>query len=130
MMAHHERLTRLSDLLDNYHGLTKFNIGTFFEESNCGTAACACGLAALNPWFQQQGFRLHPLTQHCERIPTFEGLIGWPAVHKFFQVSGIDANHLFLGNSYSPVPYREVTPDMVSKRIKAFVASNIEKYGE
>jgi len=71
-----ERLSRLADLLDQIHARElPFNLkgwggfvmedGDVLENLNtrnmvhvCGTTACACGHAALDPWFQAQGLYL------------------------------------------------------------------------
>ncbi len=78
-----ERLSRLADLMDEVQELIDqrkatvgFNLNYWGDirpdlrakslqvETECGTTACACGYAALHPWFQREGLRLYLSYKH------------------------------------------------------------------
>lgn len=65
----------------------------------CGTAACAVGWMAQDPWHNRQGLRLG-IDQRGNLDPFFRGydckiLAGWNAVEAYFQISGKEARSLF-----------------------------------
>ncbi len=60
-----KRLSRLAALMDDAQARidenprVRFNLNTWADFSpDCGTTACACGHAALHPWFQREGLYL------------------------------------------------------------------------
>lgn len=87
----------------------------------CGTVACACGHAALDPWFQQHGFSI--IRGRIGPIPSFGALRGWPAVQEFFDLGNGQAYDLFSPTSYQDdeegdeIAGIDVTPQMVIDRI-------------
>jgi hypothetical protein len=98
---------------------------------HCGAAACACGHAALMPEFRAQGFKLvTPIWGARVAQPFFEGVEGWSAVQRFFGLEHDWASYLFNAEHYDEEDGVEhfdedeiaiVTPDLVAKRIRAFV---------
>lgn len=62
----------------------------------CGTTACACGYAGLDPWFRQRGFT----TLADGGVQGPEGTFGWTAVREFFQMNHTKAKFLFDPTSY------------------------------
>lgn len=132
-MAHRERLDKLADVLVTYTGPVRFDMGVFYEVRggiDCGTAACAIGLATLHPWFKARGLALSRHPEIRQMIPCFGPHDGWKAVQEFFQISEKDAQALFSARSYQHLSTSDITKGMVSARIKSFIASNVDRYGE
>jgi len=71
--------------------------------TDCGTIACGVGWACLYPKFNREGLRVSP-----SDTPTFNGLLGWPAVEKFFDLTGHEARSLFSSPADSPYEPRTV----------------------
>jgi hypothetical protein len=85
-----------------------FYLGSWGVEGACGTIACACGWATLDPWFKARGFHSssgdakgYPL------VPTFgtyadgSPRIGFSAVAAFFHISYEQTIHLFSAHEYA-----------------------------
>lgn len=104
----------------------------------CGTACCAVGYAAMDPYFMKLGLRLQftpigsiypelydpkvhgsviQINTSFPAIPVYElGDHAWDTVCDFFDISEDTADYLFFSESYGD---NEVTtPDMVIERIK------------
>lgn len=62
----------------------------------CGTTACACGYAGLDPWFRERGFT----TNADGSLGGHNNMFGWAAVKEFFQITHADACFLFDIMSY------------------------------
>lgn len=128
---HIERLSRLADLLESYRtppGSPEFNMTVFYEEWNCGSAACACGLAALDPWFNAQGFTLTAggsMMDAKQLLPIYLGYLGFDAIKHFFRLDYLEMTHLFALAGYYQYrrPKREVTKEIVAARIREFIAA-------
>jgi hypothetical protein len=128
------RLLKLADLLEadaaNECGI-KFDLGLWAStegnqkapELNCGTTACAVGLACISGAFKRQGLTY---TSEWGGIwPHFDGLREWEAVEAFFGLSASESEFLFVDSHY----YRVDLPTVgaageraVAKRIRDFVA--------
>ena len=131
-MADTERLTRLAELLDRvpHSAPVSFDLSSWAMKSDCGTTACACGHAALDPWFQSQGFYLKDdlgkkiltvadlgkVTQYPDI--TYDGFTDWDAVEVFFDLLEDHCEHLFAGWRYEGV----ATPADVASRIREYLA--------
>jgi hypothetical protein len=142
-----ERLTRLAEVLEAQKFVAKaeFKLDEWFEATDhdsfctfgeaidtpdgemwqvdpttiaCGTAACACGHAAMMPEFQAEGFKLLADMSDCQGVPYFEGEIGWRAVEKFFGLENSEASDLFSQSAHS---YEGTTPFEVAQRIREFI---------
>lgn len=116
---HKERLTKLAELMDGLKP-EQFDIGDWVSlykggEADCGTVACACGWAAITPWFKQQGLSLDGGT------PTFDGWHGLSAAAEFFGLDRYDAERLFLGFGYDSEP---VEPSDVALAIRTLIEEN------
>jgi hypothetical protein len=115
------------------------------ENNHCGTSVCACGLAALDPWFRARGFVL-TATNALDILPTtvsvesaeelleysrrshdrgmpwisfdldHKGKRGMEAVQAFFDLPEHQAAALF--NNLAP----HMTPLIVAQNIRALVA--------
>lgn len=66
----------------------------------CGTTACACGFAGMDPWFREQGFKFDFVNDRRGTI-YFHQASGWEAVTSFFGLSYEEAAQLFYQESYS-----------------------------
>ena len=49
---HAERLMHVMRVLLTLERGRPFDLGTYIDQSACGTVACACGWSMLDPWFQ------------------------------------------------------------------------------
>jgi hypothetical protein len=87
-------------------------VNLFDWVSDCGTAACAIGHAAQDPWFNERGLRLTHITSE----PQFNGTNGWGAVQQFLRLTDRAAQILFYESSYT-----EPTPQAVIQRITDFI---------
>lgn len=129
-----ERLERMALLLRKTYGdgntgviggrRVGFHLGVWHEPSpatgfpgqfpECGTAACACGSAALDPWFQSQGFGLK--TFGDRNGVRFGGASDFTAVAQFFEIARFEAQFLF-----DPTRYDVGSPQAVADRICQFI---------
>lgn len=107
-----ERLLKLAELLENLpEGRPKFSLENWYH---CGTAACAVGHAAIDPWFRRRGLKLIKIGRWHE--PAYRDDEGWSAVAAFFGIYIIDAEFLFSAESYDRGDRRSV-----ARRIRKFV---------
>lgn len=137
------RLLKLADLLEadaaNKRGV-KFDIGTWGCSSDvipapdCGTTACAMGLAALSGAFRRAGLEGRwagdALGEKRLEI-TFKGR-GSPraAAMCVFEISNEDASFLFMPSAYEgyglgSLPSGAKGERIVAKRIRDFVAGKV-----
>jgi hypothetical protein len=110
----------LEEELDEHPGMAPLEAA-----HNCGTSACAVGLACLMPEFQKQGLTTNG------GMPVFNGAQNWAAVCHFFDVSEYTARHLFDPEDYldgvgidDDSDFEKITPQMVATRIREVVAKN------
>lgn len=148
---HIERLLKLASLLDanadNPTGV-KFSLHTWgeidqldFEKTpegniplDCGTTACAIGLACISGAFADDGltFRLtsksHGMGNNFS--PLYQEHREFAAVREFFGLKFEDAHYLFLDDSY-PADFRKgaVGERAVAKRIRDFVENGNSEFG-
>ena len=129
-----ERLTKLAELLYWVAAEHKpFDLTVWINDQDpysetfdpqrkageCGTAACAVGYAACDPWFNAQGLSLvdgEPAIRDVEE--------GWDSVEIFFDLGEGDARHLFCSSRYCAGP--ETGPSQVATRIREFIASETQ----
>lgn len=91
------------------------------ESRKCGTAACAVGYAAADPWFVEHGLRLTQPRDNPELAGlAYESYRNWKACAAFFGVTTAEAKFLFNPESY---PGIRATPTDVIIRIRSFTAS-------
>ena len=106
---------RLPDILDK---LPEIKV----PQPICKTVACACGSAALDPWFRKKGFRLeqdNACGDKAEYNITYKNLAGFDAAEKFFKINYDRVVWLFDPGSY--VEYDDVSLKTVIKRIETFI---------
>ena len=97
------------------------------KKHSCGTASCAAGWAAQDPWFKRRGFTLGKVDKEFDFIHN-------PGV-KVVKMRGdgeeFDACNTFFGESelFSPSGYPidhdkcNISPSMVIKRVKDLIKS-------
>lgn len=115
-----ERLERLAKLLDDHvrdsSGRT-FDLETW-GEVECGTTACAVGLACLSGQFAADG--LSYIIDDGELYPIYAGLNNWSAVCHFFGLTEKQAVRLFMQRSYA-VSAGPVAATAVAARIRGML---------
>ena len=90
-----ERLSQVIRVLEELPKEKRFNMGYWMK---CGTAGCAIGWAANEPWFTRRGLKLVPnqdWDQHY--LPAYRGSEGFCAVGDFFDLDLGGAEELFEG---------------------------------
>ncbi len=85
---------------------------------NCGTAACAVGLACLSGEFASEKLAFH--RDGDSIAPVFGGYRHWSAVKLFFGLNEKEAEHLFQSDSYHVAQGAEAEL-AVAHRIAVFV---------
>lgn len=134
-----EALQRLIHILENVEkqGLP-FNINSWWDihpsgfsigqdlEKPCGTAACAIGWAACDPWFKEQGLsiRAEALSKSGNPkwlVPHFQGARGFEAAAKLFGIEVYVAQVLFDPHEYFPDEDVGTTPRDVIDRINHLI---------
>jgi len=109
------------------HWIRVVDRGSVQPSLNCGTQACAIGLACLYPPFQELGLSYSlglalgtPIYRHEGRVYT-----KWDAVMRFFKLSYTDATKLFFAWEYSVTSGPSVELE-VAKRIQEYVEYSLE----
>jgi len=135
-----ERLLKLADLLEadakNPKGV-KFDLSEWGEAVdpktpvNCGTSACAVGLACISGAFKKEGLGYEVVEgKEWDDLdkpsaiytinPTYKKMSGWDAVAKFFGIGYADAEYLFSSYEYNSIPKGAKGERTVAKRIREF----------
>lgn len=139
-----ERLTQLIRVLEEVKADKKpFDMHTWFrvlypgwvelslvgnKTHTCGTASCAAGWAAQDPWFKRRGFTLTASTPDWHRYGA-----GEKTVHMRGDGTEFDACESFFGvrDLFSPCDYvdfagrwlKKITPFMVITKVKKLIKS-------
>ena len=103
---HHDNGIRFD--LDQWVEDKSYGMGDDGKDQWCGTKGCACGLATLDPTFQQAGF----LVAH------------WITVMEFFEITEQQALYLFSAEYYTGTKTGNAAARKVAKRIREFIAAN------
>lgn len=112
-----ERLERLEALLRRIAKRPR-KLGFDLRTWKCGTAACAIGHAAMDPWFQKQGLILTGTSGDIE-WPAYKRWTEFEAAAAFFGVKDNVAYELF-----GPAAYEDAdltNPLAVADRIRALL---------
>ncbi len=126
--AGRERLAKLATLLMTVPD-KHFDMSVWRDGEDCGTAACAVGHAAMDPWFNARGLKLQKRNKLMSRpghswIPFFQGrtrkYLSLKAAQAFFGLSYEDAGHLFLPRKYRNEGL-DVKPSTVARRIRTLL---------
>lgn len=144
-----KRLLKLSDLLiadaKNKKGV-QFDLGLWGQVSalpqgekpriikvDCGTQACAIGLACITNAFKRSGFTYDVTSKDNGSGNNIRPLFGkyrnFDAVEKFFEINRSEAEFLFLDNKYN-VSRGAESERKVAKRIRDFVAGKVSPSAE
>jgi hypothetical protein len=118
--VHIERVTRAIALLRWVHAeFLPFDIADWFEEPeetlNCGTAACAVGWMARDPWMQEQGLAI------VDAEPVYLGhtrSVGFYAVAAFFDIPHNLAQYVFTRYAYT---YHKPTANDIADKMQALI---------
>jgi hypothetical protein len=129
--VHTKRLLKLARLLmadaRNKKGV-KFSLSLWattenslgIPEVDCGTTACAVGLACISGEFRRAG--LSYAMRGSQIIPFYKGRTEWAAVRSFFGLGDSADSYLFSQFSYPRKYRRGATGERyVAKRIREFV---------
>jgi hypothetical protein len=92
---------------------------SFVPSISCNTTACAGGLAAMHPPFQEQGLSF-TISYKGSMTPTYEGKQDYVALAHFFDIPWDITDYFFSPNRYHLIP--------VGKEGELVVAGRIEDY--
>jgi hypothetical protein len=133
MAEGYERLARLEELLRQpLPARVSFDMSFWQKEEDCGTAACAVGLACMDPWLSAEGLYMDKKDEGSWPAQPRYGLAeGISAAEQFFAIPYRVARKLFLPTEYPMEGYCEddeddtyilhATPTMVAERIAAWL---------
>lgn len=114
------RLERLILILEDVEKNNRyFDMSEWTTE--CGTASCAMGYAAVDPIFNLEGLSLYEsyFGDALQYVPSYNGVIGYSAAVVFFEITMDDAEYLFAPSSYNEDgEYFEAEPKHVIARIR------------
>jgi hypothetical protein len=110
-----EKLMHMIRVLEQAPLPGTFNLARFQVVNSCGTTACACGWAALDPWFQAQAG-----TVGCVGFNKYLDFVYWLDLPRGLPGHSADlAERLFIPSSY---PRGErTTPRRVADRIRVIL---------
>jgi hypothetical protein len=124
------RLRRTTQLAAEYR---QARMAELMAAGHCGFAGCAVGHATQDPVLQAEGLTLaSPYRYAGPMCANGNGhAADWAAVEVFFGLTGAEAHHLFMLESYSEDRERDSEygewfdphPHQVAARIREFVAS-------
>lgn len=115
-----ERLTTLANYLESVPE-ERFFMNQWASDPECRTAGCAIGHACQIPEFKKAGLELIRVSGYL--IPAYGDFIDWGAVAAFFDITGNEAESMFLPSRYVRSKGRLIKPTEVVTRIRALVAS-------
>jgi hypothetical protein len=131
-MTTRERLQHLAEMLENWEEtkkatkVDKFDIRHWYRYAleDCGTVACAGGMAARHPLFQAEGLTLshYNAPKYGERGPN-------ASLEKFFGLSEAEEVYIFHSYSYKAINITlkaiNITPRMVAKHIREVLSGKL-----
>src|SRR5437660_12210600 len=77
-----KQLIRVLKALTPHQRKKHFIMSDWTKETSCGTARCAAGYAAVDPWFIRRGSQLAFDSQAVE-VPGFDRVEQWSAITAF-----------------------------------------------
>lgn len=97
-----KRLLKLADFLETVKP-KEFRMDSWYNETPCGTTACAFGWACSIPSFKRAGLKMKVIrhTDVAYGDVTFKGLESYNAASKFFGIDIDEAEYLFSPDAYS-----------------------------
>lgn len=132
-----QRLLKLAGLLEKHARSkkgVKFDLKYWGEtekikdltKADCGTTACAVGLACVSGEFKRAGLDFR-VDDHGNIVPTFDDYDEFTAVNRFFGIDQHESKFLFVDKSYPKKERAGAAGERaVAKRIRDFVSG---KYG-
>jgi len=116
--------------------IQKLDMETWFdthEFQECGTTACAGGLASLHPWFRNRGLKTSSESQFKNMstarihafIPAYKNESGYDALGIFFGLSDSEVKYIFCPYTYTV----RRGPKTVAKRIRDLIQNGMPAYG-
>jgi hypothetical protein len=146
-----ERLQRMADLLErdaaNPKGV-KFDLSTWaapggkvsWEKKprevkvDCGTSACALGLAAISGEFKKEGLAYEftgDFTEGFTLLPVITDKLGsikdgFRAGATLFEITDADSHYLFDPDQYDTIPMGEEGERFVAARIRRLIAGVVD----
>lgn len=119
---HIERLERAAVILENFQETSDHRFRMHFWFNQCGTAGCAAGWIARDPWMNEQGLALRIQPSWGPYLVTFfQGHSALNALAAFF-----DLPHWQVARFFSPAEYpamTPITPQMVARRMREVMGS-------
>ena len=133
-----ERLTQLIRVLEEVKADKKpFHMGFWFhhisfdgptlrnlvgnKKHSCGTASCAAGWAAQDPWFKRRGFTLVPYFWGDKTVHTRGDGNDFAACETFFGVRDVFDPSSY--HDYKRGIFGRITPSMVITKVKKLIKS-------
>src|SRR5437660_2654673 len=110
-----KQLIRVLKALTPHQRKKRFIMSDWTKETPCGTARCAAGYAAVDPWFIRRGFQLAFDSQAVEG-PRFDQVDQWGAIRAFFGELPLDGFDVGREHVQHPV---FAAPDTVTEVIRA-----------
>ena len=110
-------LEQIQSLPDKPTNTPEFNLVEWYQKTECGTAVCAMGFAAMDPKFQALGLKLNNESTCYVRGLVFKNKRNWPAVALLFGINEFEAQYLFSHECYR-IDY--ATPADVAARLNNF----------
>lgn len=98
---------------------------------DCGTTACALGLAAISGEFKAEGLTCGytpMMSGGFTLVPTMGDYDGFHAARKLFGISYEDAQYLFDPDCYDGTPEGAKGERFVAQRIRDFANGTIDKH--
>ena len=127
-MANIKRLKQLRRVVDAAPD-DRLHMRSFCEQAECGTAYCAAGWAAIDPWFRKNTgisnlFAVSKLGIVMPLHQCDDGTLG-----ELFGLSDVDAYHLFaFGQNERIGPHDITKPEVVANIDRLIAGQNAVKY--
>lgn len=119
---HIERLERAAVILENFQETPDHRFRMHFWFNQCGTAGCAAGWIARDPWMNEQGLALRiPFNWAAHLVPSFQGHDELNALAAFFELPHWQVARFFSSHEYSAMT--PITPQMVARRMREVMGS-------
>ena len=114
-----KRLEQVVRVLEELPREKRFDLRTWMT---CGTTACACGWAGMDPWFWRRGFKTRKVGRTAAYDVSYKSYAGMWGVRLFFGLTPYYGNRLFSRSGYG----RDGSKRAVIRRLKAFVRGQRE----
>jgi hypothetical protein len=116
-----ENVLRVLTAMTPHQRKKHFNMGTWAEQTDCGTVGCAAGLCSFDPWFTRRGFKsaFHPyVDDEGKYITVFRHRFSGTLPEDFF---GLDGYHSIFTNDEFTVHTGAGVHRRVVKAVKDYI---------